>query len=69
MRRFLKLKALFLALLLTLSTLMVLPSVADIGKFSLPTWITENRPLRMASAPWWWAWYIAIRFSFGAVNS
>lgn len=42
MRRFLKLKALFLALLLTLSTLMVLPSVADIAKFELPTWITEN---------------------------
>ncbi|MEZ4381567.1 MAG: protein translocase subunit SecD [Nannocystaceae bacterium] len=42
MRRFLKLKALFLALLLTLSTLMVLPSIADIGKFNLPTWITET---------------------------
>ncbi|MEZ4454311.1 MAG: protein translocase subunit SecD [Nannocystaceae bacterium] len=42
MRRFLKLKALFLALLMVFSTLMVLPSIADIAKFPLPGWITEN---------------------------
>jgi protein-export membrane protein SecD len=42
MRRFLKLKALFLALLLTLSTLMVLPSIADIAKFPIPEWITKT---------------------------
>lgn len=42
MRRFIKLKALFLALLLALSTLMVLPSIAEIAKFPLPGWITDT---------------------------
>ncbi len=42
MRRFLKLKALFLVLLMVVSTLMVLPSVAEIAKFSLPPWVTDT---------------------------
>ena len=42
MRRFLKLKALLLAMMVALSTLMVLPSVADIAKFPLPAWISDT---------------------------
>lgn len=42
MRRFLKLKALLMALLVVLSTLTVLPSIAKIGGFGLPAWITDN---------------------------
>ncbi|KIG18174.1 Protein-export membrane protein SecD [Enhygromyxa salina] len=42
MRRFVKIKALFLVLLLTVATLSVLPSFAQIAKFELPTWITDT---------------------------
>jgi protein-export membrane protein SecD len=42
MRKFIKLKAFFLAALMTLATLAVLPSVSTIAKFELPTWITDN---------------------------
>ncbi|MCB9752762.1 MAG: protein translocase subunit SecD [Myxococcales bacterium] len=42
MKRFLRLKALLLAALIVISTLAVLPSVASIAKFDLPTWITSN---------------------------
>ena len=42
MRRFVKIKALALLLLLTVATLSILPSFAAIGKFELPTWITDT---------------------------
>lgn len=42
MRRFVKIKALFLVLLLAVATASVLPSFAQIGKFELPEWITET---------------------------
>jgi protein-export membrane protein SecD len=42
MRRFVKIKALLLVLLLAVATTSLLPSFAQIGKFELPTWITET---------------------------
>jgi protein-export membrane protein SecD len=42
MRRFVKLKALFLLILLAVATLSVLPSFAQIGKFELPPWIQDT---------------------------
>lgn len=42
MRRFVKLKALFLLVLLAVATISVLPSMSRIGKFELPAWITDN---------------------------
>lgn len=42
MRRFLRLKALLLAAIMALSTLMVLPSIADIAKFPIPEWIGKT---------------------------
>ena len=42
MRRFVKIKALILVLLLSVATLAVLPSIAQIAKFELPTWITNT---------------------------
>lgn len=42
MRRFVKIKALFLLLLFSVATLSVLPSFAKIGKFELPPWITDT---------------------------
>jgi protein-export membrane protein SecD len=49
MRRFVKLKALALLLLLAVATTSILPSIADIGKFELPAWITEtfNRKFKL----------------------
>ncbi len=42
MRRFLKLKALLLAALVALSVLQVLPSLAEITGWTLPSWIEDN---------------------------
>ena len=42
MRRFVKIKALFLVLLFALAALSVSPSFAQIGKFELPPWITDT---------------------------
>jgi protein-export membrane protein SecD len=42
MRRFVKIKALFLILLLAVATTSILPSFAAIGKFELPTWVTDT---------------------------
>ncbi len=42
MRRFVKIKALALLLLLAVATTSILPSLAQIGKFELPTWITDT---------------------------
>lgn len=42
MRRFVKLKALFLLALLVTATLSILPSFAEIGKFQLPSWIEDT---------------------------
>ncbi|MFO7561269.1 MAG: protein translocase subunit SecD [Enhygromyxa sp.] len=42
MRRFVKIKALFLILLLAVATTSILPSFAQIGKFELPAWITDT---------------------------
>ena len=42
MRRFVKFKALLLILLLTAATLSVLPSFAQVGKFELPSWISDT---------------------------
>lgn len=42
MRRFVKLKALLLLVLLSVATVSVLPSIAKIAKFDLPTWITKT---------------------------
>ncbi|RMG99396.1 MAG: protein translocase subunit SecD [Deltaproteobacteria bacterium] len=42
MRRFLKLKALLLAALVALSVLQVLPSVAEVTGWTLPSWISER---------------------------
>ncbi len=49
MRRFLKLKALFLALLMGLSVLMVVPSIAQVTGTPLPPWLTEtfNRQFKL----------------------
>jgi protein-export membrane protein SecD len=42
MRRFVKIKALALILLLAVATASILPSFAQIAKFELPAWITET---------------------------
>lgn len=42
MRRFVKLKALFLACLMGLAALAISPSIAKIGGFTLPEWITQT---------------------------
>ncbi len=42
MRRFVKIKALLLVLLLAVATISVLPSIAQIGQFTLPSWITDT---------------------------
>jgi protein-export membrane protein SecD len=42
MRRFVKLKILALLLLMTVATLSILPSFAQIAKFELPAWITNT---------------------------
>lgn len=42
MRRFVKIKALLLVLLLAVAATSVLPSIAQIGKFELPAWVTET---------------------------
>jgi protein-export membrane protein SecD len=42
MRRFVKIKALALVLLLAVATLSILPSFAQIAKFELPGWITDT---------------------------
>jgi protein-export membrane protein SecD len=42
MRRFVKIKALLLILLLAVATVAVLPSFAQIGNFALPGWITDT---------------------------
>ncbi|HLT39137.1 MAG TPA: protein translocase subunit SecD [Enhygromyxa sp.] len=42
MRRFVKIKALLLLLLLAVATTSILPSFAQIGKFELPAWITDT---------------------------
>lgn len=42
MRRFVKIKALLLLLLLAVATTSILPSFAQIGKFDLPAWITDT---------------------------
>ena len=46
MRRFVKLKALALLLLMAVATLSILPSFAQIAKFELPAWITLEAPGR-----------------------
>ena len=42
MRRFVKLKALFLLVLLAVASISVLPSFAEIGNYQLPGWISQN---------------------------
>jgi protein-export membrane protein SecD len=42
MRRFVKIKALLLCLLMAVATLSILPSFADIAKFQLPAWVTDT---------------------------
>ena len=42
MRRFVKFKALLLVLLMATAVVQVLPSMADVGKWPLPAWITDT---------------------------
>jgi len=42
MRRFVKIKALLLLILLSVATISVLPSFAKIGNFQLPSWISDT---------------------------